>query len=230
VPDRPSQLGWRVPDARTDFPCYTAAESTADGIVHLVGLTVAAGAVGWLLNHTAPGATTQQLAAVLIYCCGLIGMLSVSAAYNLLRPGRLKAVLRRLDHAMIFAMIAGSYTPFTMSVLRPQLGIPLCAVVWGLAAIGIWLRLVRPQRGGLAFVGLYLGMGWLGLAFLGALLAALPGAVLLLLLVGGLIYSLGALVHARARLPFHNAIWHAMVVAAAALHFAAVAQLPFGPG
>ncbi len=228
--DHPLQLDRRAPDWRTDFPCYTTAESTADGIVHVVGLTAAAVAIGWLLNHTAPEAAPRQLVALVIYCCGLLGMLSVSAAYNLLWPGRLKAVLRRLDHAMIFAMIAGSYTPFTLGVLRPQLGIPLCAAIWGLAAIGIGLKLQRLQRGDLASVGLYIGMGWLCLTFLGPLFTTLPGLVLLLLLVGGLIYSLGALVHARAGLPFHNAVWHAMVVAAAALHFAAVAQLSFGSG
>ena len=230
MPDRTSQFGGRVPQAGPDFPSYTAAESAADRIVHLVGLAAAAVAIGWLLGRIVPGATIKQLVAVSIYCVGLVSMLAASAVYNLVSPSRLKAVLRRLDHSMIFVMIAGSYTPFTMGVLRPQLGIPLCAVVWGLAAIGIALKLLRPCRGELASLGLYLGMGWLVLGILHPLLTVLPGAVLLLLLVGGLIYSLGAFVHARARIPFHNALWHAMVVTAAALHFAAVADISFGPG
>ena len=152
-------------------------------------------------------------------------MLTASAVYNLVGPSHLKAVLRRLDHSMIFVMIAGSYIPFTIGVLRPQLGVPLCATVWGLAAIGIALRLLCPYGGERASLGLYLGMGWLVLGILRPLSTVLPGAVLLLLLVGGLVYSLGTLVHTRARMPFHNALWHAMVVVAAALHFAAVAQL-----
>lgn len=230
MPDRTLRAGWRLADARQNFPSYTAAESTVDRIVHLVGLAAAAAAIGWLFSRIAPAATGRQIAAASIYCFGLFGMLSASALYNLARPGRLKAVLRRLDHAMIFVMIAGSYTPFAMEALRPQVGVPLCAVVWGIAAIGVGLKLAGRHRTPFASLALYLGMGWLGLGVLPALIAALPGAILLLLLVGGLIYSLGALVHARAGMPFHNAIWHAMVVAAAALHFAAVAQLPSGQG
>lgn len=227
--DQTSQVGWRASDARPDFPRYTAAENAADRTIHFVGLAAAATAIGWLLGRIAPGATIKQLVAVSIYCVGLVGMLAASAAYNLVAPSRLKVVLRRLDHAMIFVMIAGSYTPFTMGALRPQLGVPLCAVVWGLAAIGIGLKLACPSRGERASLGLYLGMGWLVLGILRPLMAVLPGAVLLLLLVGGLIYSLGAFVHARARMPFQNALWHAMVVAAAALHFSAVAEFSFRP-
>jgi hemolysin III len=229
MPDSNLQLGRRVAHAYSDFPNYTAAESAADRIIHLVGLAAAAAAIGWLLVHIVHRATINQLVADLIYCLGLVGMLAASAIYNLVGPSRLKAMLRRVDHAMIFVMIAGSYTPFTMGVLRPQLGVPLCVLVWGLAASGIALSLLCPYRDERVSLGLYLGMGWLVLSILRPLVAVLPGGVLLLLLVGGLIYSLGAFVHARARLPFHNALWHAMVVVAAALHFAAVAQLSFGP-
>jgi len=126
---------------------------------------------------------------------------------------------------MIFVMIAGSYTPFIIEVLRPQLSGPLCAIVWGLAVIGIALKLLCPYGGEHADLGLYLGMGWLVLGVARPLLMALPPAVLLLLLLGGLVYSLGAVLHACDRMPFHNALWHAMVVAAAAFHFAAVVQL-----
>jgi len=225
MPNRTPQLGWRVPQHRPDFPSYTAAESGADRIIHFVGLAVAAAAVGWLLDRIAPRATIKQLVSVSIYSFGLVGMLAASAAYNLVGPSQLKAVLRRLDHSMIFVMIAGSYTPFTIEVLRPQLGGPLCAVVWGLAVIGIALKLLCPYGGERGFLGLYLGMGWLVLGVLRPLLMVLPAAVLPPLLLGGLVYSLGALIQARNRMPFHNALWHAMVIVAAALHFAAVAQL-----
>jgi hemolysin III len=230
MPDRLSPARWRVPDARQNFPSYTAAESMVDRVVHLVGLAAAAVAIGWLLARIGPDATRGRLAAVSIYCCGLVGMLSASALYNLVRPSRLKAVLRRIDHAMIFVMIAASYTPFLVSALRPRLGVPFCAVVWGFAAIGIGLKLAGRYRNNIPSLALYFGIGWLGLGVLPSLWAVLPGAVLLLLLLGGLVYSLGALVHARARMPFHNAVWHAMVVIAAALHFAAVAQLAAGQG
>lgn len=216
---------WRPsPDGDT-FPTYTKAASRADHLVHLVGLALATMAIGWLLGSTVPNGTDKQIVAVSIYCFGLAGMLSASAAYHLVHPSHLKRTLRRLDHAMIFAMIAGSYTPFMMSVLRPDLGMLMIGVVWGLAALGIGLKLFCGHQGARLSLSLYLGMGWLGLAILRPLLAVLPRVDLLLLLTGGLIYSLGAIVHARARMPFHNAVWHTMVVVAAALHFVAVARL-----
>jgi hemolysin III len=155
-------------------------------------------------------------------------MLSASALYNMTRPGRLKAVLRRLDRSMIFVMIAGTYTPFAMTALQPRLGLWVCAMVWGLAVVGVGLNVAHRRRLERLSMALYLGMGWLALAVLRPLLAAVPGSVLVLLIAGGVIYSLGSLVHARARMPFHNAVWHGMVVIAAGLHLAAVAELsPF---
>jgi hemolysin III len=212
-----------APDLR--FPSYTAAEAAADRVVHLVGLPAAIAATAWLIASTGPAATVKQTATLLTYGFGLIGMLAASAAYNFARPGRAKALLRRIDHAMIFVMIAGSYTPFALNALRSRLGIPLCAAVWGLAAVGVLLKLACYQRVARVSLALYLGMGWLLLVVIRPLVAALPGEVLALLLAGGIVYSVGSLVHVRDRLPFHNAIWHAMVLVAAGLHLAAVARL-----
>ena len=208
------------------FPIYTAAEVAADLVVHLVGLPAAAASVGWLIVSVWPVSSLGQAAAVLVYGAGLIGMLAASAAYNLTRPGPAKAVLRRLDHAMIFVMIAGTYTPFLLTALAPGLGVPLCGLVWVLAMAGVGLKLGWYHRVERASLALYLGMGWLLLLVIRPIIAALPADVLALLLAGGVVYSLGALVHARCqRVRFHNAIWHAMVLAAAALHFAAVARI-----
>ncbi len=213
------------------FPRYTGAEIAADRAVHLVGLPAAIASVAWLVASAAPAATLKQIATLLIYGFGLIGMLAASAAYNLAPPSRAKALLRRLDHAMIFVMIAGTYTPFALNALGPRFGMPLCAAVWALAAAGVGLRLACFQRVERASLALYLGMGWLLLVVIRPLVAALPGGVLALLLGGGVIYSAGTLVHARGdgRVPFHNAIWHAMVLAAAGLHLAAVARLLLTP-
>jgi hemolysin III len=211
-----------------DFPRYTEAERAVDRIVHLAGLAAAALGAGWLLIRVGPGATGKQIVVVLVYVLGLIGMLGASCLYNLARPSRFKAVLRRLDHSMIFVMIGGSYTPFANTLSRGA-GLSLCATVWGLAAIGIGLKLFWPLGIELAYLGLYLAMGWLVLGFVPSLLAVLKPNVLLLLFAGGVIYSAGAIVHTLKRVPFQNAIWHALVVAGAGVQFAAVAQL-FPPG
>ncbi len=214
-----------MPAPQAEFPSYTKLEHTADRIIHFVGLPAAMVATAWLLARIGPDATVKQLVSLLVYSVGLIGMLLASTVYHMARPSRTKALLRRLDHAMIFIMIAGSYTPVALNALDPDLGVPLCTIVWGLAAIGVGLKLACPHRFETISVALYLGMGWLVLGVARSLLTTLPADVSLLLIGGGVIYSLGSLVHLWRRLPFHNAIWHAMVVVAAGLHLAALDRL-----
>jgi hemolysin III len=209
----------------SEFPGYSSAERAADAVIHCVGLLAGIAAVAWLLTRTLPYASAVQIMAVSIYGAGLIGMLSASALYNLASPGRAKAMLRRLDHAMIFVMIAGSYMPFALKALPLRLGVPLCMTIWISAAIGIALKLACRQRHERLFLVLYLAMGWLVLGFLHPFLAVLPGRIIWLLLAGGVTYSLGSLLQAHGRVPFHNAIWHALVAAGAGLHLAAVAYL-----
>jgi hemolysin III len=209
----------------TRFPSYTDHEAAADRVIHQVGIAAATASVAWLIASVVPVATFKQTVTLLIYGLGLLGMLTASAAYNLTRPSRLKALLRHLDQAMIFVMIAGTYTPFALNALEPALGVPLCAAVWGLAGVGIGLSLSWHTGFKRVSLALYLGMGWLLLLVIRSLIAVLPAEVLLLLLAGGVVYSLGSLVYSCRRLPFHNAIWHAMVLTAAGLHLAAVARL-----
>lgn len=209
-----------------EFPTYSRAETAVDHAIHAVGIVATLAAVIWLVARVVPSGNEKQVVTALIYSFGLIGMIGASAAYHLARPGRIKGALRRLDHAMIFVMIAGSYTPFALNALGPGLGIPLCIAIWVLAALGVTLKLAWPRRFERLALALYLGMGWLLLVVIRSLVANLPGTVLWLLLAGGVVYSVGAAVHAVAgRLRFHNAAWHAMVLIAAGLHLAAISRL-----
>lgn len=214
-----------MPQFQPTFPDYTSTERWVDGFVHILGLIAAPLAVIWLFTHVGPSITTGRIITGSIYSFGLIGMLYASALYNLTRAGRLKSIFRRLDHAMIYVMIAGTYTPLSLTALRPGLGIPLCIVIWSLAAIGVALKVMRPHRYERMSLVLYLGMGWLILPLLPPLIAALPGGVMALIVAGGLVYTAGTFIHTRAGLPFHNALWHAMVVLAAGLHLVAIARV-----
>jgi hemolysin III len=218
-----------MPTARWTFPSYTAAETTADRALHLLAVPAAIGAFGWLILTTAATADIGKIVAQDVYGIALIGMLSASAAYNLSRASRTKELLRRLDRAMIFVMIAGTYTPFILFAF-PQRGPVLCLPVWSLAAIGIALTVAFPRRCELLLLALYLGMGWMVLGMGRGIFDHLPNPVLSLLLAGGVAYSVGAIIHARGRLPFHNVIWHALVVLGAGLHWAAIARLLAPPG
>ncbi len=157
-------------------------------------------------------------------------MLGCSALYNLAATGSRKALLRRFDHAAIFMMIAGTYTPVALLAVGGASGRALLAVVWTGAAGGIALKLLAPRRFERVSVAAYLLLGWAGLAALDPLLAALPPRDLALLAGGGLLYSLGVAVHLSTGLPYHNALWHALVLAAAACHYAVVLRLATAAG
>jgi hemolysin III len=158
---------------------------------------------------------------VAIYAACVVAMFACSAAYNF-AGARRRPLLRRFDHAAIFLMIAGSYTPFTTQSLTGGWAIGMTAAVWTLALAGAAAKLLLPGLARGFWIGLYLALGWAALAALKPLLAALSLAALILLAAGGILYSLGVVVYARRSLPFRRAIWHGFVLAAAGTQYAAV--------
>jgi hemolysin III len=213
------------------FPYYTATELVFDRVLHAFAVLLAVGGIAWLFAATLPGRGARQLIGLTVYGVGLIGMFVASAAYNSCCPSRAKELLRRADHAAIFVMIAGTYTPFALSAFPKGLGLLLCALAWIIAAIGVVLKLAFPRRFERLLLALYLVMGWTMLGMGGAYADNLSNVALLLLLGGGIAYSCGALVHARGRLPLHNVAWHGSVLLGASLHWAAVAnQIVYSPG
>jgi hemolysin III len=208
-----------------EFPRYDREELLADRAVHLVGTPLALGGVVWLISRLPSDASAKLAASIWIYAFGLLCMLSASALYNLVAARRIKAKLRRIDHAMIFVMIAASYTPFALNAFPELSGHILLAIIWPLAIAGVILKFSAVPQSGFLSVGLYIAMGWVVLGFLPVLISSLAEPSLLLLLFGGIVYSAGALIHAWSGFRFHNAIWHAMVLSGAALHFGAIALL-----
>jgi hemolysin III len=169
--------------------------------------------------------SASDVATAAIYALGMVAMFGCSAAYNMLQRHRWREWLQRFDHAAIFAMIASSYTPFTR-LLEPGWAIGLTASVWGVAGAGIAGKLCWPRGGGTLrpalSIALYLALGWIGLIAIKPLETSLAWHTLLLLGVGGAIYSTGVIFHLWHRLPYQNAIWHGFVLAAAGVHYAAV--------
>ena len=209
----------------SDFPSYTAREVAADRVVHLVGVPGGLAAAVWLVWAVAAHGTGKQVLAAALYGAGLVGMLAASAAYNMTRPGPAKALLRRLDYAMIFVMIAGSYTPFALGALPPGQGWPLFGAAWAVAALGVGLKLRFGNRHEMWFVALYLAHGWMILPVLPSVVGALAPASFALLGAGALVYTAGVVVYTRDHVPFHNAAWHVMVLLAAGLHLGAISRV-----
>ncbi len=198
-----------------------AVERTADGVVHAIGL-VGAALGGGLLLGLAFGEDRPGMAVALgIYAASLVLMFGCSAAYNF-SSERVRPWLRRLDHAAIFIMIAGSYTPFTALRLHGLWAVGMTGAVWTLALIAAVGKLLAPGLDRKLWIGLYLALGWIALFAFKPLYATVSLAALALLLAGGLVYSAGVIVYLKRTLPFRRAIWHGFVLAAAAAHYAAI--------
>jgi hemolysin III len=189
--------------------------------VHAVGLAFAILGGGLLLGLTYGLGSLRQVAPVSIYVAGLVATLALSAAYNL-GDGRSRPLLRRLDHAGIFVMIAGSYTPFTTLTLQGAWAIRLTTAVWTLAALGVAGKLFLPALGGRVWIGVYLALGWLALVAIKPIVNGLAWPALALLALGGVVYSTGAVFYVIKKLKFRRAIWHGHVVGGSMLHYAAV--------
>lgn len=203
------------------FPSYTKLEHLADVCVHAVSLLFGAAATSLLLFGAIGKRPASDIAGLIVYCVGLIGMFAASAAYNLVSRHDIKEILRRLDHAAIFVMIAGSYTPFAL-VVGGITGHAMLAAVWAIAAVGVFGKLRFPRRLDKFSVLLYLGQGWIVLFALDSIMASLPSQALWLLIAGGIVYTLGIPFHLMDRMRFHNVIWHLFVLGGAACQFVAI--------
>ncbi|MFN9928480.1 MAG: PAQR family membrane homeostasis protein TrhA [Phenylobacterium sp.] len=199
----------------------TAAAKCADLVVHVIGLTLALiGGVVLLILAVRAGSISLAVG-VGIYTAGLLAMLAFSTAYNF-APARRRPLLRRLDHAGIFLMIAGSYTPFTTQSLTGGWAIGMTAAVWSIAAFGALGKLFLPGLGRRFWVAVYLALGWLVVVALKPMIDAIAWYALLLLVAGGVLYSTGVVFYVNKKLKFARAIWHGHVVAAAAAHWTAI--------
>jgi hemolysin III len=167
-----------------------------------------------------------------IFAATLTGLYGVSAAYH---RGRwsvdARRVMKHLDHSMIFVFIAGTYTPVTLLALRPAWGITLLVMAWSGAAVGVLITVLRLERWHAVGFVMYLVLGWLAIVAAPQLLNSLSRVELTLLVVGGVLYTAGAVVLARKRPDPHPAVfgyhevWHAFVLGANACHFALIALL-----
>ncbi|NBJ13751.1 PAQR family membrane homeostasis protein TrhA [Microvirga arsenatis] len=201
---------------------YDRHEILVDGIVHALGVVGGLVAVIVLLALAAPTVGPWELTSVAIYGSGLLAVLVISAVYNLWPVSPVKWVLRRFDHSAIYLLIAGTYTPFIMQMRSEITAIMLLVGVWAGSLAGMVLKLCLPGRFDRLAILLYLLLGWSGVMAYEAVLGALPGSTLALLAAGGLLYTVGVIFHVWEGLRFHNAIWHAFVLVAAACHYGAV--------
>ena len=207
-----------------------AREQIADAVVHVVGVALVMLAVPVLLTLTAVWREEAAVvAAMSVYGASLLAMILMSASYNLAAirfPGRrILKVLRRLDHGTIYLKIAGTYTPFAVIAGGP-LGRWLLIGIWSGAAIGFLGKMFAPEHWArkweIVSLLLYLAMGWAFVPAAGPISASVTEATLILILVGGGLYTVGVVFHLWERLPYQNAIWHVFVLAASFVFYSAM--------
>jgi hemolysin III len=197
-------------------------EEVANSLIHGTGALLAvAGLVPLTLTAVAEGGT-RRIVGCSVFGVALVLLYATSTLYHALTHARAKQVLRALDHSAIFLLIAGTYTPFTLVSLRGPWGWSLFGVVWGLAVLGVTLRLALRRHPTALFMAIYLAMGWCVLVALHPLTRALSASGLALLVTGGLLYSAGVAFYLWRRLRFHHAIWHGFVLAGSVFHYFAI--------
>ncbi len=200
----------------------TRAEEIANSVSHGLGAVAALASAPILIAHIAPHGHAMAVVGTAIFAVTMVLLYVASALYHALPEGRAKEVCGKLDHCAIYLFIAGSYTPFALGVLSGAWGWTLFGVVWGLASLGVTLKIFNRLSHPLWSTGLYLAMGWL-VVVAAPLFTRMPTDGLLWLLAGGLAYTAGvAFFLTDARLRFGHFIWHLFVMAGTAFHFVAV--------
>jgi len=207
----------------------TVGEEIANSVTHGVGLVLSIAALPVLVAVAAVRHDTWQVVAGSIFASTLIALYAASTVYHALPPSKAKKVFRVIDHSAIYLLIAGTYTPFTLGVLRGGWGWSLFGVAWGLAALGVVFKTTLGFRYPRLSTAIYVLMGWMILFAIKPAIALVPRAGLLWLLAGGLCYTGGVYFYSRDRLRYGHAIWHLFVLAGSACHFVAVLGYAGGP-
>lgn len=202
---------------------YSVAEEVANSVSHGLGMVFGIVGLDLLLKQAIDAnADLLSITSLSIYGGSMILLYLASTLYHAIPFERAKRALKTFDHCAIYLLIAGTYTPFLLISLRTPLAITLMAVIWGLAFIGIVLKIVFVYRFKRLSLATYLTMGWLSLIAIYQLAMSLSTGGIVLLAVGGIIYSLGVVFYVNERLPYNHAIWHLFVLGGTICHFLAI--------
>jgi len=198
-------------------------EELANSLTHGIGLIGAISITPVLIVHAVAWGGAADIVGASIFATSLILLYLASTVYHATRKASMKLTLRRMDHAAIYVLIAGTYTPFTLGVLRGGWGWTLFGLVWGVAAIGIATKIIAGIRRPRLSTAMYIAMGWLALVAIQPLVSRVPLAGVLWLVAGGLFYSGGVVFYLR-RIRYSHAIWHLFVLAGSICHVIAVLE------
>ncbi len=194
----------------------------ANSITHGIGIIFGIAALPVLSAIAANKDHTIAVVGAAIYGFSFILLFTFSTLYHAFQNPKVKSVLHVFDHISIYFLIAGTYTPFLLNYMLNTTGIVMLSVLWGLTLIGISFKIFFTGRFNYISTVIYLGMGWILLFSGRQFFAAIPGPVLTMIVIGGLLYSVGVIFYLWEKLLYHHVIWHLFVLAAAICHYVAV--------
>ena len=210
---------------------YSEEEELANRLTHSLAAAISLVGIVFLVTAASQTGDPYRIVSSAIFCGSLTIFYVISTLYHTIRSPRSRYVFRVLDHAGIYLVIAGTYTPFTLVPLRESSGWILFGVVWGLAIAGAIFKSFMTHR--LAFLApvFYIALGWLIVVDLEGLLTLVPFRGVLWLVAGGLFYTVGIIFYAIDRIPYNHAIWHVFVVAGSLCHYLSILWyvLPLNP-
>ena len=204
-------------------------EEIANATTHGLGAALSIAGLTILVVLATLNGDAIHIVSLAIYGSTLVLLYLASTIYHAIQHSRAKAVLNVLDHAAIFLLIAGTYTPFTLISMGGVLGWTLFVIVWALAVAGVLFKVFNRSHSERVPLPIYLAMGWLIIIAAGELLGAVGVGGTIWLLVGGLFYSFGVIFFVWERLPYNHTVWHLFVMAGSACHFTAVAVYVLPP-
>ena len=197
-------------------------EEIANSLSHGIGLLAALAAFPVLIISAFRRGSAAGVVGASVFAFSMVLLYTASTLYHVLPRNRAKEVFHILDHSAIFLLIAGSYTPFTLGILRGAWGWTLFGLVWGIAIVGVFLKAVGGVRHRKLSIVLYLAMGWLVLIAAKPLCLKIPGWGLFWLVAGGVAYTAGVTFYAAKHIRYTHFIWHLFVMAGTACHCIAV--------
>ncbi|MCW8931026.1 MAG: hemolysin III family protein [Gammaproteobacteria bacterium] len=207
---------------QTDLKSYSVNEEIAHTVTHGIGIILSIVGLVILVTFSSLYGNAWHVVSTSIFGASLIILYTASTLYHGIPIPKAKAVLKQIDHSAIYLLIAGTYTPFLLVNLNGALGWSLFALVWTIAISGILLEVFRKDRFKKLSIALYLGLGWLVVAAIKPMLDSVEEGGLLLLLIGGLFYSLGVIFYVRKKMLYHHVIWHIFVMFGSIFHYFAV--------
>jgi hemolysin III len=196
-----------------------AIEELVNSLTHGIGAALGVAALVLLVVFAGLRGDAWQVVTLSIFGATLVILYLASTLYHGFRRPRVKRFFRLIDHSSIYLLIAGTYTPVCLVLMRGPWGWTLFGLIWGLAVLGIASRILLRGRMKALHVATYIGMGWLVLIALGPTLRMVPPGLLVWLVIGGSSYTLGVVFFLWKRLPYHHAIWHLFVLGGSVCHF-----------